>query len=268
MESDEKDRWGREAAFFDQIADAKIAGLQPLPEITLERYRTRRRRLFAPEYRFRVVDPLLNRRVLDVGCGEGDTSVLLARLGATVTGIDVSPGAVRVARQRASTSGVGDRTTFVCSPLEQAELPLKSFDIIWCEAFLHHVLDELPDMLEKFKQWCAPTGVILISEPVNLSPALRRLRLALLPAPKATPDERPLTADEVQLIRSHLRNASVRYFDFFGRLDRLVLVDDFYEGASWPRRAVSYALHSLDSILFSLPTTRRLASVVVVSGSP
>jgi SAM-dependent methyltransferase len=38
--------------------------------------------------------------VLDVGCGAGRTSVELQRRGIAVTGLDVSPGAIEIARKR------------------------------------------------------------------------------------------------------------------------------------------------------------------------
>jgi SAM-dependent methyltransferase len=44
-------------------------------------------------------------QVLDVGCGCGDTSLALARLGAGVTGIDVSEPMLSVARRRADSTG-------------------------------------------------------------------------------------------------------------------------------------------------------------------
>ncbi|XP_077487603.1 ubiquinone biosynthesis O-methyltransferase, mitochondrial-like [Amblyomma americanum] len=45
--------------------------------------------------------PLLGLKILDVGCGGGLLSEPLARLGATVTGIDPTPGSIEVARAHA-----------------------------------------------------------------------------------------------------------------------------------------------------------------------
>jgi SAM-dependent methyltransferase len=44
---------------------------------------------------------------LDLGCGTGADSIYLARLGWTVTGIDIVPEAVAIARRRATAAGVG-----------------------------------------------------------------------------------------------------------------------------------------------------------------
>jgi SAM-dependent methyltransferase len=53
----------------------------------------------APADHYRALR-LCQGHVLDVGCGAGRTSVELQRLGIAVTGLDVSPGAIEIARKR------------------------------------------------------------------------------------------------------------------------------------------------------------------------
>src|SRR5579862_2812059 len=47
--------------------------------------------------------------ILDVGCGVGRWSRMLAARGAQVTGVDLSPTMIAEARQRATREGVADR---------------------------------------------------------------------------------------------------------------------------------------------------------------
>ena len=96
----------------------------------LERYR-RPGKLYPKEYSFRLLGDLRDKTILDVGCGEGEDGMILAKLGARVTGLDVSPAAIELARQRAAVNGVSERTRFVCAPLDAADLPERSFDVIW-----------------------------------------------------------------------------------------------------------------------------------------
>jgi SAM-dependent methyltransferase len=44
--------------------------------------------------------------VLDIGCGFGDNAVYLAKNGHTVTGLDISPTALKTAERRAKDAGV------------------------------------------------------------------------------------------------------------------------------------------------------------------
>ena len=48
-------------------------------------------------------------RVLDVACGTGNTALPTARIGASVTGIDISPSIIAQARLRAANEGLGIR---------------------------------------------------------------------------------------------------------------------------------------------------------------
>src|ERR1700732_1480074 len=52
-------------------------------------------------------------RVLDVGCGVGRWSRLLAARGAQVTGVDLSPTMIHEARRRAAGAGLAERCRFL-----------------------------------------------------------------------------------------------------------------------------------------------------------
>ena len=105
----------QEAEFFDRWAEQRAKDLEPLDPAVLERYR-RPGKLYPKEYSFRLLDDLRDKTILDVGCGEGEDGMILAKLGARVTGLDVSPAAIELARQRAAVNGVSERTWFVCAP--------------------------------------------------------------------------------------------------------------------------------------------------------
>ena len=84
----------------------------------LERYR-KNHGLYFKEACMRLLGDPRGLRILDVGCGEGENSVLLAKMGAKVTGVDVSPGAIEVAKKQAALDGV--EAEFLCSPIDFAE---------------------------------------------------------------------------------------------------------------------------------------------------
>lgn len=263
-------RWAEETAFFDAEAEQRGASALTLDPLALARYsRAAPRRRFNKEFRFRVMGPLAGKRILDVGCGSGLNAVQFAKLGAQVTGIDLSPGELDIARRTAEVNGVSDRAEFICSPIEIADVPDNSFDIIWVDAVLHHVLDELELVLRRLVRWVRPEGLLVFAEPVNLFEPLRRLRKMIpVGVTHGTPGERPLVQAELELLLRYLDDPRLRHYMLFGRLDRFILTRNKYERSSWPRRALSNSVALLDYALLSMPGVRNLAGACVVYGRP
>ena len=76
-------------------------------------------------------------RVLDVASGLGTTARLLAvERGATVRGVDLSPGLVAGARRGAVDAGLGDRVDFEVQDAEELDLPAGSVEVVVCECAL------------------------------------------------------------------------------------------------------------------------------------
>jgi len=76
--------------------------------------------------------PITNCRVLDVGCGFGATSVLLAeRYGCEVTGITISRCQAEHAARVAGKKRLGGRAAFVVANVEQFTYPEEYFDLVW-----------------------------------------------------------------------------------------------------------------------------------------
>lgn len=265
MSTDEKttDRWDAEASFFDREAEAARSRLNPVSERALLRYRSLRRRRWNKEFRFRLLGDLSGLRVLDVGCGDGSNSMLLALQGAVVTGVDISANAIEVAKERARINKVDDRTRFICAPFEDASLPAASFDVIWIDAVLHHLIPVLPESLRQLRRLRAKGGVLIATEPVTLNRSLRALRLRLPVSTHATPDERPLEDDEIAEMARVFPELMTFHFHLLARVMRWVLPDHTLETASLMRRFIANAICLADVALFVLPPMRALAGVCV-----
>jgi 2-polyprenyl-3-methyl-5-hydroxy-6-metoxy-1,4-benzoquinol methylase len=65
---------------------------------------------------------IAGKQVLDLGCGSGQVSLLAARMGARVTGIDVVEDMVATARRQAVDAGFGDSTEFRVGDVHSADL--------------------------------------------------------------------------------------------------------------------------------------------------
>jgi SAM-dependent methyltransferase len=74
--------------------------------------------------------PLAGAAALDLGTGPGLTALALARRGARVTGIDISPEQIDAARRSAAEQGLDGTTEFLVRPAEQTGLPPASFDLV------------------------------------------------------------------------------------------------------------------------------------------
>lgn len=262
-----EERWRQEAAFFDREASAAMAAVGPVDPRVLHRYGRQRRRRFDKEFRFRLLGDLHGRRVLDVGCGEGTNAITLAMLGARVTGIDISPKAIELAERRAEVNGVASRCTFVCSPLETADLGAGTFDIIWCDAVLHHLIPELEMVMVRLTTWAAPGALMVFGEPINFSSLVRRVRALIPVRTDATPDERPLERAEIALLRRYVPDLKLRHFNLWARLNRFVLPDYNYEESSRPKRAIANVNAVIDYALLSIGPLQRFAGYAVMYGN-
>jgi SAM-dependent methyltransferase len=259
------ERWEDEARFFDAVAAGRDAGLNPLDARVLDRY-ARPRRMYPKERAVSLLSGIAGLHVLDVGCGDGENAVLLARLGARITGLDVSPGAIALAEKRARMEGVLDRTRFVCAPVSAARLEARQFDAIWVDNVLHHLLDELPATLSALCGWARRGALFVAIEPTNRAPLLRRVRRFVPVRTEATPDERPLEDRDLLVLRAHLEEMHVEPFHLLARLSRFVLPCLQYEKATRPRRVLADLLHAADAVLLRHPRIAELGGVSVLHG--
>ncbi len=90
---------------------------------------------------------LKNKKILDVGCGTGQNSFVLARLGAKVIGYDFSAKLVKFCRTKAKMLGLEDRVHFEVRDLTKDRLPPS--DLILCSAVIEFYQDVQP-IFKKF----------------------------------------------------------------------------------------------------------------------
>ena len=107
-------------------------------------------------------------RVLDVGCGGGLLSEALAREEAQVTGIDLSPELLKVARLHGLESGIKVEYREVAVEALAQETPA-SFDAVTCMEMLEHVPDPA-SVIAACAQLLKPGGRLFVST-LNRTPA-------------------------------------------------------------------------------------------------
>ncbi len=239
----------REARFHDDLAKELVPELMP-PS--------------APE----VLEEALLRRasvegldVLEAGCGDGELSLELLGRGARLTGLDVSAGMVEVATRRAQAFLPTAPARFVVAPLESTGLDDGAFDLVVGKWILHHA--DPRSAATEIARVLKPDGRAVFVENSAANPllALARRHLAgRFGIPRfGTPDEHPLTREDVQALRESFSRVTTTHpdFCFFELFDRQIL--------RYRHRRLSRALSRLDALVYRhLPFMRRWSFHILV----
>lgn len=149
-----------------------------------------------------VMRPLEGLTILDVGCGGGLLCEPLARLGATVTGIDAAERNIRIATLHAAQSGVA--VTYEATTSEALAAQGQKYDMVLNMEVVEHV-DNVPLYMKSCADLVAPGGLMLTA---TLNRTARALAFAVIGAeyvlgwlPKGTHDwKKFLTPDEIKAL--------------------------------------------------------------------
>ena len=178
-------------------------------------------------------------QVLDVGCGPGWLSELLARCGYWVTGVDISEDMVRVARERLEAidqpvaEGMSAMAEFHAMPVQ---------DMPWTERFdgavlfdaMHHFHDEV-ETLKVILRTLVPGGRIFIHEGVRPPPGSEAERNLIAEMETYGTLESPFDPDYLEEV---LQRAG------FVDVTRFAAVDELFD-LSRPKEAVHRLEHQL-----------------------
>jgi len=200
------------------------------------------RALVSTDVFWNLLGDVRGKSALDLGCGQGDLAVLLARAGARVTAVDRSAGAIDAARRQAAFNGVPG-VRFVRADA-CALGALGRFDLVTGRYILHHI-EPFGDFVSLLRRALTPGGRAVFIENSARNPLLMLARRSLvgrfgLPR-RSDGTERPLGEDKIALLRREFKRVEVvvpelvlfrlvaRYFfprniywaGLFNRLDRM-----------------------------------------------
>lgn len=124
----------------------------------------------------RALDAFSGLRILDIGCGGGLVSEPLARLGATVVGVDPSATNVEVARLHASRTGVS--VDYRVATAEDLAAAGETFDVVLALEVVEHVAD-VEAFLGLTARMVRPGGLMAVA---TINRTMKALGLAIIGA--------------------------------------------------------------------------------------
>jgi SAM-dependent methyltransferase len=146
--------------------------MQPVPPAWIEA-ETRAANLIRQATGNDLVGHLLERlrgspvsRMLSLGSGPGGVELEVARHvpDAVTLCLDINPELLRLGRERAEAEGLA--VEFAEADLNTVDLPTGAFDVVFCHAALHHVI-ELERLMQEIGRTLRPGGVLLTVDVVT-----------------------------------------------------------------------------------------------------
>jgi SAM-dependent methyltransferase len=108
-------------------------------------------------------DSMRIERVLDLGCGTGGSTIVLAEdTGGHVTAVDIHPPFLAALRARAEERGLAHRITTVSADMANGDSLGTGFDLIWAEGSAYSIGFE--NALRRWRPLLRPSGCLVVTE--------------------------------------------------------------------------------------------------------
>lgn len=193
-------------------------------------------------------------RALEYGCGRGSRAFDLARRGANVDGIDISPVAIELAQETAQRAELEQRTSFEVMDAEHLEFPDQSFDLVCGTSIIHHL--DVDRAYREVARVLKPEGIAVFLEALGHNPAINAYR-RLTPALR-TESEHPLRMADIVAAHAYFTDVESEHFALLS-----LAAVPLRRSAVFAR--ASAALQRADRVVFrAAPPLRRWAWMAVL----
>ena len=118
---------------------------------------------------FKLLPRIEKPRILDVGCGSGIPTILLAELsGGKIIGMDIDKHLLDRLEKRIEYEGVSKHITTINCSLFDIDFPNETFDIIWAEGSIWII--GFKKGLEEWRRLLKPNGFLVMHDSVKTVP--------------------------------------------------------------------------------------------------
>ena len=145
------------------------------------------------------------KKACEVGAGL-ETLALDQKLSFSLTSIDISSKAIEALKARELPPNISFEVA------DAHELPFSDgeFDLIFARGVLHHL--DLQVGIPEIKRVLSNEGRVVFGEPLAGNPLIQIYRF--LTPNMRTPDERPLSAKDIRLVRDSFKGVTIKYYGF------------------------------------------------------
>lgn len=221
--------------------------------------------VFAPDYDFHqfarsdsefpgvseFLGDIQGKKILELGCGVGYVSVLLAKNGADVTSFDISPRSMSVVKKRAELNQV--RLKPLVSSGEALPFKDESFDIIFGKSILHHLIIDVAR--RDLNRVLCKGGKAVFVEPMGMNPLLTFARRHLpYPHKNEVGVDQPLTYNDIKLWMEGFQLTRINEIQLLSMIERVF---------GWDTQLPLF--REMDSFLLkNIPFLRKFCRYVVI----
>ena len=173
--------------------------------------------------------PRSGERALDLGCGTGRVAELMAPSGATVVGIDLAPGLIETAKERAAERGLD--IDYRVGDCEQLEDPDASYDAVGSSVGIMFAPDHQAAASE-LARITKPGGRIALANWTPGTGGVQDLFKVMLPFQPAPPPSSPFDWGDEAKVRALLEEAFDLTFDTRMNTVTYDSVEDYWQDFS------------------------------------
>lgn len=165
-----------------------------------------------------------DKKILDVGCGLGESAIYFAQKGAKVIAIDSSPGMLEFTSKLAEKKDILDKLDVLVMAADESWPWTNQFDYIYAANVLHHIANK-ETFLQNIYQALKPGGMFFIWDPLKYNPIINIYRK--IAREVRSIDESPLGKKNISLVKKYFTEIEIQYFWL---LTLVIFIKYFFSG--------------------------------------